>query len=191
MDEPNSTGKLYVISGPSGSGKSTLCRLAIPQTSAQLSVSATTRSRSDGEVDGKDYHFLSREDFEKKIQDNKFLEYAQVFGNYYGTPAREVKQMLTQGQTVVLEIDVQGATEVFKNHPEAIGILILPPSREELEKRLRRRGREDESAIGCRLRKAQWEIEQAQKNDHYKHCVVNDQLEEAINKLVTLIGKKE
>lgn len=192
MEEPkNNSGTLYVISGPSGSGKSSLCRLAIPQTSARLSISATTRPRSDGEVDGKDYHFLSREEFEKKIKANDFLEHAQVFGNYYGTPAKDVEEMLTQGQAVILEIDIQGATQVFKNHPDAIGILILPPSAEELEKRLRRRGRDDEAAITRRLQKSQWEIEQARENEHYKHFIVNEQLEEAVKKLVKLIEKNE
>ena len=189
MDEQKKySGKLFVISGPSGSGKSSLCRLAIPQTSVRLSVSATTRYRSNGEVDGKEYHFLTREEFEKKIQAQEFLEYAEVFGNYYGTPARDVEKWLEQGQNVVLEIDVQGALQVFKNHPDAIGIFILPPNAEELEKRLRCRGREDEQIIQKRLQKAQWEIEQAHDCPQYTHKVVNDRLDEAVKQLVKILN---
>lgn len=190
-DAGQTTGKLYVISGPSGSGKSTLCRMAVPQTAARLSVSATTRAKSDKEIDGTDYFFLSREAFEEKIRANEFLEYADVFDNYYGTPSQAVERMQAQGQSVILEIDVQGATQVFKNRPDTIGIFILPPSSDELKNRLQRRGRDDESAIHRRLKKAQWEIDEAKKDGHYKYYIVNDQLEEAVEELVQILGQDE
>jgi guanylate kinase len=181
-------GRLFVVSGPSGSGKSTLCRAAVARTQARLSISATTRPRGKDEVEGKDYYFLSEKEFTAKVKAGDFLEHARVFDHYYGTPAGPVKQMLAAGETVVLEIDVQGAAQVFKNMPEAIGILILPPDMEELCGRLCRRGRDDESTINKRLSKAQWEIEQARAHGQYRHTIVNDDLNEAIAELAQWIG---
>lgn len=182
------SGRLFVLSGPSGSGKSTLCRMAIARTSACLSVSATTRPRGDSEIDGQDYYFFSPEVFEEKIKANEFLEYAEVFGNYYGTPAATVNKMLRRGQTVVLEIDVQGAVQVFENMPEAMGIFILPPSMEELKLRLQRRGREGQDVIQKRLKKAEWEIEQARANANYKYFITNMQLDEAAEELIEILS---
>lgn len=181
-------GRLFVISGPSGSGKSTLSREAIKRTEARLSVSATTRPRSDKEVEGKDYYFLSEEEFINKIKAEEFLEYAHVFGHYYGTPGSVVRNMLSQGHTVVLEIDVQGAAEVFKRFDSAVGILVLPPDDEELRRRLVSRARDDEETIAKRLAKAQWEIKQAQAGGRYQHTVTNDDLNQAIEAVVRLIG---
>ncbi len=185
----NGKGKLFVVSGPSGSGKSTLCREAIKRTNVKVSVSATTRGQGKNEVDGRDYYFLSRAEFEAKIAADEFLEYAEVFGNYYGTPAEPVKEMLGQGQTVILEIDVQGATQVFEKFGAAMGILVLAPSAEEIKKRLAGRGRDDEETIQKRLAKALWEIEQAKNNKHYRYTIVNDDVERAIDEMVTIFNK--
>jgi len=185
---PTGPGRLFVISGPSGSGKSTLCREALKRTDARLSISVTTRPPGSHETDGKDYYFLSPQEFKEKITANQFLEHAQVFGHFYGTPAEAVLKMLQDGQTVVLEIDVQGAAQVFERYPQARGILIMPPGQESLEERLRQRGRDDDETIKRRLKKAKWEIKQAQAGGHYQHTIVNDELDQAIESMVTLIG---
>ena len=176
-----------MISGPSGCGKSTLCREVLRRTEARLSISATTRHCSKNETDGVDYYFLSEKEFKDKIDADEFLEYAQVFENYYGTPAQPVMEKLKNGQTIILEIDVQGAIQVFSRFPEAIGILVLPPNREILQQRLSQRGRDNEDTIRKRLTKAEWEIEQAQNSENFKYTVVNDDLDEAIEKMVRII----
>ncbi len=180
-------GKLFVISGPSGSGKSTLTRMAIEKIGAKLSVSTTTRPRSAQEVEGVDYYFISKIAFEDKIKAGEFLEYAQVFGNYYGTLAGPVEETLKTGQTVVLEIDVQGAAQVFENFPKAQGVLVLPPSDDELKRRLKSRGRDDAKSIRKRLAKAQWEIEQAITSGKYGYTVTNNDLENAVGQLIRIL----
>ena len=184
-------GRLFVISGPSGSGKSTLSREAVRRTGASLSLSATTRPPGQTEVDGEDYMFISKEEFIEKINQNEFLEYAEVFGHYYGTPAPQVRQKLQSAQTVVLEIDVQGARQVFSHYPKAIGILVLPPSPQELERRLSLRGRDDTETMQKRLQKAQWEIDQAKVDEHFKYTIVNDDLEQALEELGAIIGSQD
>jgi len=184
---PTKTGKLLVISGPSGSGKSTLCRRAVKQTGARLSISATTRPPGKNEVNAKEYFFLTEKEFLARIDAGEFLEYAQVFGHYYGTPAPAVEKMLDQGLTVVLEIDVQGAAQVFDRFPDALGILVLPPNEQEVKRRLQSRGREEQDVIDTRLAKAQWEIAQAQDSGRYAHTIVNDNLDQATEELVKLI----
>lgn len=182
-------GRLFVISGPSGSGKSTLARMAVERTGVKLSISATTRAKGDDEVDGRDYYFLSEAEFLQKIETGEFLEYARVFDNYYGTPRGSVAEQLEQGQIVVLEIDVQGAGQVFEKFSpaEVEGILILPPSDEELRRRLESRGRDDDETIDKRLAKAQWEIKKAGASGNYGHTIVNDDLEKAADELVELL----
>ena len=190
MNEPignKQKGNLFVVSGPSGSGKTTLCRAAVERTNAHLSVSATTRPQSAKEIEGKDYYFLTKQDFLSKVEKGEFMEYAQVFDNYYGTPTEPVLRQLEQGQPVVLEIDVQGATQVFAKFPEAVGILVLPPEPEELRRRLCGRGRDDQKVIEGRLAKSQKEIDQARAGGHYKHTIVNDDLNRAIEALVGFI----
>jgi len=183
-------GKLFVVSGPSGSGKSTLVRLAVSKTGVQLSVSATTRPRGEKETDGKDYYFMDKKEFEKKIEAGEFLEYAVVFDHYYGTPAGPVTELLENGKTVVLEIDIQGALQVFQRVSEAEGVLILPPNDKELRRRLESRGRDDAETINKRLAKAQWEIEQAVASGNYDYVVVNDDLDESTKEISQiLIGK--
>jgi len=184
----NNSAKLFVISGPSGSGKSTLVRRSVPRTKVKVSISATTRKAGAGETDGKDYYFISKEEFLRKAERGEFLEYAQVFDNYYGTPAEPVKELLRQGHTVVLEIDVQGAKQVFENFPSAEGILVLPPSTEELRRRLCDRRRDDAGTIEKRLAKAEWEISRARACDNFKYTIVNSNLEESIEEMVKLLS---
>jgi guanylate kinase len=180
-------GKLFVVSGPSGSGKSTLCREAARRTGAALSISATTRPRRETEVEGKDYYFLTEEEFGAQIDAGEFLEYARVFDHYYGTPAGKIQEKLLAGQNVVLEIDVQGAMQVFARYNQACGILVLPPVEAELTRRLQQRGQDSTKNMEKRLAKAQWEIEQAHKCGRYEYTIINDDLEEAIQELAQII----
>ena len=181
-------GKLLVVSGPSGVGKSTIDREVIARSNGQVvySVSATTREPREGETDGQDYHFVSHEAFEAMIENNELLEHADVFGNYYGTPAAPAQQAIAQGKTVLLEIDVQGGLDIAKRCPEATFVLIVPPSDKELETRLRGRGTEDEQTVQARLNKAQWELATARNSGAYPTEIVNDTLETAIAELLSV-----
>jgi guanylate kinase len=182
-------GKLVVISGPSGAGKSTICRQMLKRMDAVLSVSATTRAQSAQETDGVDYRFITREEFLDRVKRNEFLEYAEVFGNLYGTPRDTVEQMLNAGKTVILEIDVQGGRQVRQNYPDVILIFIMPPESGELEKRLNGRARDSADAAKKRLEAAQREIDEAK--EFYEYTVVNDDLEKAINEVINIIENKE
>lgn len=186
QDELDYPGRLFVISGPSGSGKSTLVRRAVerPETRAYLSVSATTRQPRSGERNGVDYLFLSREEFERLRDSGGFLEWAEVHGNLYGTPIEPVKDRLRQGSNVLLEIDVQGAMQVRERAPHAFLIFVTTPSFDVLEARLRSRGTEDESAIQRRLDNARRELKQSV---HYPHILVNNELDRAVEELVTIL----
>jgi guanylate kinase len=185
------TGRLFVVSGPSGSGKSTLCRAAAARTGIYLSVSATTRAPGPKEQDGRDYFYMTEAEFSKKIQAGEFLEYAKVFGQYYGTPAGPVSEHLSRGDDVLLEIDVQGGEQVFEKIPDATGIFIMPPSFEELHKRLSLRRREDDSAIERRLAQAKAEVERARAGGYYGYEVINDNLDQAIDSLAGLLQKSD
>lgn len=180
-------GKLVVVSGPSGSGKSTIDKEAVRRTGAVYSVSATTRSPRPGEVEGVDYRFVTRDAFEEMIRRDELLEWADVFGNYYGTPADGVRQAMDAGKTVLLEIDVQGGVQVYAKCPDATFLLIEPPGWDELERRLRGRGTEDEETIRRRLDKAETELRIARQSGAYRHVVVNDDLETAIERVVDII----
>ena len=182
------TGKLVVISGPAGVGKSTITRQAVARTGVALSVSATTRPPRPGEVDGQAYHFMDRPAFDKLVAADGFLEYADVFGQCYGTPAEPVRRALAGGRTMVLEIDVQGGLQVAKKMPEAMFVLIVPPSEEELRRRLVGRGTETPDQLARRLGKASAELAAARGSGVYKIEVVNDDLERAIDEVCRLIG---
>ncbi|MDR0884783.1 MAG: guanylate kinase [Clostridiales Family XIII bacterium] len=182
-------GKLFVISGPSGAGKGTICKQILRETDAsssraKLSISMTTRSPRPGEVDGVSYYFTDRAHFEAAIARDEFLEYADVYGNYYGTPRRYVSEMLANGEDVVLEIDVQGALQVKQRFAEAILIFILPPSLEVLQQRLVGRGTDAADVIAKRMDNALSEIKVIEQYDYY---VINDNLEEATAKVNTII----
>ena len=183
-------GRLLVLSGPSGSGKSTVCRRAVQGTAAQLSISATTRPRTDQDVQGKDYYFLSEKEFLEQVERGEFLEYARVFDHYYGTPFAAVRELLAEGKTVILEIDVQGAAQVFEKMPEAVGVFVAPPSKAELRRRLETRGRDSQETIEKRLAEAKREIDAAHSSSHYRYEIINDELECAVQEMIDLIEGK-
>lgn len=179
------SGSLYVISGPSGAGKGTLvARLMELVPGAWLSISATTRQPREGEVDGVHYQFLTVNQFEDIIAQDGFIEWANVHSNYYGTPLAPIQEHREQGDTVFLEIDVQGAFQVREKIPDAKLVFIAPPSMEVLEQRLRGRGTDSEEVIVKRLANAAAELEAAER---YDHVIVNDDLEKATEDLLKVI----
>ena len=186
MSQSNDRGLLLVVSGPSGVGKGTvLSELFSEDHNLFYSVSATTRGMRPGEVDHVNYHFLSKEQFAAMIDAGEMLEYARYGDNFYGTPAKEVEQMRSEGKDVVLEIEVQGAMQVKKSASDAIHIMILPPSFAELESRLRGRGTEREEDIAMRLNAAKVEIESA---DRYDYVIINDTVSVAKNSIAAIIA---
>jgi guanylate kinase len=184
----SSAGKLFVISGPSGAGKTTLLRRAYDRCRRPLteSVSATTRKPREGEVDGEDYYFLTKDEFERRRRNGEFLECFEVFGRgvWYGTLKSEVAPRLEEGKWVVLEIDVQGTIAVLANYPDAVTIFIRPLSVEVLERRLRARGTETEADLERRLETARRELAEAHR---YRHSVTNDDLERAVEELTRIL----
>lgn len=186
MSDKQKNGKLVIISGPSGVGKSTICQRVLKELDAFLSVSATTRFKGAAEVDGTNYWFLSTDEFEKRIDRGDFLEYAKVFDNYYGTPRQPVDDAVAAGRVVILEIDVQGALQVKKQRPDAVMIFILPPRKDVLAQRITGRGRgEDEATKKRRLETAEREIAAAWQ--YYDHLVVNEDLDQAVRDVISVI----
>lgn len=186
-------GRLYVISAPSGGGKTSLTRALIERLEAKgriarFSVSYTTRDAREGETDGIDYHFVSMDRFTAMIDDEAFLEHARVFDRYYGTSREETERWLAAGQDVILDIDWQGAAQVRERAPEAVTIFIRPPSREELERRLRARASDDEDAIRRRLAEADDELARA---DDYDHQIVNDVFDRALDALQAIFEHRD
>lgn len=177
-------GLLFVVSGPSGAGKGTICRLVDEKLDVELSVSMTTREPRPGEAEGKSYYFVSREEFLRVLGQGGFLEHACVYGNYYGTPKEKVLQNLENGSDVVLEIDIQGALQIRQSYPKAIFIFILPPSMAELRKRITGRGSETEESINVRMAEALKEVAYI---DKYNYCIVNDDLDEAVERVAAII----
>lgn len=184
-------GMLLIISGPSGVGKTTITREVIKQLNATFSVSMTTREQTASDTNGLDYQFVSKQAFKEHIDNNDLLEWANVFGNHYGTPRKPVDEALAAGRIMILEIDVQGAIDVKKNMPEAFGVFILPPHEDVLLERLRARAREDEAIILKRFDKAKLEISMAKKSNVYDLFVVNDVLEDAIKKIVETVKAEQ
>ncbi len=182
-------GTLLVISGPSGCGKGTVLKEYTDKNSnVYVSVSATTRDPREGERYGVNYYYLTREEFEKKIKERGFLEYADFCGNYYGTPREPVEEHLASGNDVILEIDVQGALQVRRNFPEAVLVFIMPPSFEELRQRLIGRGTESMEIIKKRLSAATSEFEQA---GEYDYVVVNDEVQRAAAEIKAIIDAEK
>lgn len=186
MIKKKETGTLVVISGPSGAGKGTICRELVKRNdNVKLSISMTTRLPREGEVDGINYYFVSKEEFEQRIKDNKFLEYAIVHNEkYYGTPKDKVEEMLNDGKDVILEIDIQGALAINNLIPEAVFIFIMPPSMEILKERLINRNTETKEQILERFTKAYIEINEVSK---YNYVVINDEVDEAVKKIEAIL----
>lgn len=182
----NEKGLLIVLSGPSGVGKSTVRKALFEKEGHKLvySVSMTTRKPREGEVDGVDYFFVSKEEFEKRIAEDRMLEWAEFVGNYYGTPKENVDHLLELGHEVVLEIEVNGALQVRSKMPEAVFIFLVPPTKKSLYNRLYRRGTESEEVIQERVDKADREFMLAHK---YDYIVVNDNVEKAVERIMSII----
>lgn len=181
-------GILFVLSGPSGTGKGTVCKALLKkEKELYLSVSATTRERKAGEVQGETYHYVTAEKFRSMIDNGEMLEYAQYNGNYYGTPGESVKKLINEGKDVMLEIEPQGALAVKKLFPEAVLIFLVPPSMRELKARLITRGRDTGDEIAGRLETARWELTQAEK---YTTQIVNDDLETCVHEVMAYLNIK-
>jgi len=178
-------GLLIVISGASGTGKGTVCKKILSDLpEVAYSISATTRAPRPGEVDGKEYYFLSVAEFKNWIADGKFLEHAEVYGNFYGTPLNKIEERLNRGEDILLEIDVQGALNVKRKCPEGVYIFLLPPSLEELRRRIEGRGTETPESLSRRMKNALAEINVGLE---YDYVVVNDSIENAVEKIKAIL----
>ena len=183
--------KLFVMSAASGAGKTTLKDLVITYfPDIKYSISATTRKPREGEIDGVHYFFKTKEEFEQMIKDDALVEYNLVHGNYYGTPKSFVEKTLAEGNRVLFDLDVFGKVNFDKVYPDATGIFILPPSDEELERRLRGRGTDSEEVIQLRLANAKKEIEFAKTKGKYEYTIVNDDLQKAADELRAILSQK-
>ncbi len=186
----NRKAKVVIISGPSGVGKSTICKELVRRLKdVYLSVSVTTRPKSDAEVDGRDYWFISNEEFRQRINNGLLLEYAEVFGHMYGTPKDRVDGALAAGKTVILEIDVQGGKQAKAAYPDAVMIFILPPTHKELAERISHRARDGSEAAKERLEEADDEIAAAWQ--YYDNMVINEDLQQAAKECVQIIESQE
>lgn len=183
-------GLLIVLVGPSGVGKSTISRRLAQQLNLTYTVSATTRPKKPGDDNAKNYQHITREEFFRRLDDNAFLEYAQVYGEYYGTPKHPVLDQLAAGQDILLEIDVQGALQVRAQFPKACLLFILPPDEPTLLRRLTARARDSQADIMQRFRAATREILMAKGSLAFDHMVVNDDLDRAVEEIVNIIKKR-
>ena len=184
-------GLLLVLSGPSGVGKTSIVHELLQRFDGVFSVSATTRQAGPGEVDGRDYQFITESEFQNMINEDRFLEYAQVFSrSWYGSPREPIEAALKNGRLAILDIDVQGAEIVRARYPQMYGVFVLAPSEEELLHRLRLRGREDEAAIQRRFAASTKEIARARIGKTYDDFVVNDDLTRATDTICTLVAKR-
>ena len=179
-------GKLIIVSGPSGSGKSTVTKIVKDRLGIPLSISATTRKPRSGEIEGKDYFFITKEEFEEKIKNYEFYEYANVHGNYYGTLKNVVENNLNEGQNVILEIDVQGAIIAKKKKNDAILVFFKTENMKVLEERLRNRKTDSDEVINTRLKNALIELEYESK---YDYTIINKNLDKSCQELIDIISK--
>jgi len=184
------SGVLLIVSGPSGVGKTTVCKRLVERMDALLSVSMTTRPRRPSEVDGQAYHFVSRQEFQERLASGQVLEYAEVYGGHlYGTPAEPVLEALDAGRLVILEIEINGAIQVKRRIPEAIGVYMLAPSPDDQKNRLVGRHQDSATAMAERLSKADGEIRYAQDCGAYDHFVVNEDIDETVEALARIVAQ--
>lgn len=182
----NKKGILIIFSGPSGVGKDTVLEVVLDKNKElQKSISLTTREIRENEIDGKDYYFISKSNFDKMVDNNEVLEFAKYGESFYGTPKAPIDKWLDEGKTIILKIEVQGAKKIKELYPEAVGIFIMPPSMEELERRLRLRGSEDEADIQRRLDIAKSEME---RRIDYDFQVINDNVDRASNEVLEIVN---
>ena len=182
-------GLLLVISGFSGAGKGTVVKRLLEQLNDYaLSISATTRSPREGEQDGREYFFKSKEEFEKMIEESELIEYARYVDNYYGTPKAYVEEQLKEGKNVILDIEIQGALNIKSMFPDAVLLFIMPPSAKELERRLVGRGTEDEATIRARLSRAS---EEAQGVENYNYIVINDDVDACVETIDSIVKSEK
>lgn len=183
------SGKLFVISGPSGVGKSTVVKEVMRRSeNLKFSISATTRPQRPGEIDGKNYFFMTRCEFEQMIAEEKLLEYTEYVGNYYGTPESQVDSALAQNSDILLDVEVNGALNVKRRRPDAVLIFMLAPSFSEIEKRLNGRGDTAPELIKKRLDQARWEYTMA---DQYDYLVVNDNVNKAVEEILSIMAAEK
>lgn len=186
IERGRETGLLYVISGPSGVGKDTILGEFLPGTeNCALSISATTRAPRPGEEHGREYYFITREEFESRIKAGEMLEHTEYNGNYYGTPKKEVEEQLKRGKDVILELEVDGGLQVKRLDPKAVLVFVVAPSVPELERRLRARGTESEAAIQARMDIARFEISKAHE---YDYVIINDDLGRCVSRLRDVVS---
>jgi guanylate kinase len=179
-------GNLFVVSAPSGSGKTTLCKALLKHfPDIEYSISTTTRKPRKGEIDGIDYHFMGKEEFLEKLNSHCWAEWALVHDHYYGTSATFLDRALASGKNILLDIDVQGMRQILERYPVAVTIFIMPPSLNVLRERLEKRGTDSRETIEKRMGNAEEEIS---KKDLYRHVIINDRLEKAINELIEIVG---
>ena len=191
MSQKRKRGKLVVISGPSGAGKTSICNELLKRIpNSRWSVSVTTRPPRGNEVDGQSYHFVSREQFQKMIDNGELLEYAEYLGNLYGTPRKPVEEAIANGEIIILEIDVQGGAQVAQRMPHSIRIFILPPTMETLKARLAGRHTESEALQAKRLAEADGEIAFARNSGHYQYFITNDILEDSVRRVMEIIEQE-
>lgn len=184
-------GKLLVISGPSGAGKTSICEAILNRLPhARWSVSATTRARRPNEIDGRNYRFITREEFQRMTAAGEFLETTEYLGEFYGTPRRPVEEAVARGEVVVLEIDVKGGAQVARAMPDSIRIFVLPPTMETLKARLEGRQTESEELQARRIAQADGEIAFARNEGYYQYFITNDILEDSVQQVLNIVSKE-